>query len=75
MIDVNLKKDKLRVSTLGLVIALVYSIGLELHKTPDWAVFVNPDAIGGLMMAMGGAVIGWMTPRPARPSLRRNDEN
>ena len=26
MIDVNLKKDKLRVSTLGLVIALVYSL-------------------------------------------------
>lgn len=73
MVSLNVKKDKLRASIFGLVVALVYSIGLELHKTPDWGVFAYPDAIGGLMMAMGGAVIGWLAPRPARPSLKRKD--
>lgn len=73
MIDINVKRDKLRISVFGLVVALVYSIGVEINAMPEWDHALTPGGVGGLLMAMGGAIIGWMTPRPARPSLRRKD--
>lgn len=73
MININVKKDKLRVSLFGLVVALIYSIGVEIDGLPEWGHALTPGGVGGMLMAMGGAVIGWMTPRPARPSLRRKD--
>ncbi len=53
-------------SYIGLMAAVVVSLGPEMAELHSWAELTQPAAIGEHLHVLGGAILGWLSPSPLR---------
>lgn len=49
---------------LGLISAVIGSIGGVIVASPNWDNVLTTGGIGGMLMALGGALASWASPLP-----------